>query len=119
MPGFGYERCHCLYGGRRPDALASRVIVQSSLMRSVLVVTTSVLALLATVFFIAWSATDFARGLSNAKPPPATMLPPTFVGSNACGDCHHEELKRWIGSHHPLSFQTAGAARGPCHFSGG
>jgi len=20
---------------------------------------------------------------------------PTFAGSNACGDCHHEELKRW------------------------
>jgi hypothetical protein len=35
------------------------------------------------------------------------MPPPTFVGSRACGDCHHEELKRWIGSHHQLAMQPA------------
>jgi tetratricopeptide (TPR) repeat protein len=83
------------------------VTLQSSLIRWILVVITSAVALAAAVFFIAGSVIDSPRELSNAKPPPVMMPPPTFVGSKACGDCHHEELKRWIGSHHQLAMQPA------------
>jgi tetratricopeptide (TPR) repeat protein len=51
--------------------------------------------------------TGSPRGLSDPKPPPTVMPPPTFVGSNACGDCHHQELKGWLGSHHQLAMQPA------------
>lgn len=85
-----------------------------------LVVTIGAVALVAAGGFIARSVrlTDATRELSNANPPPATMPPPTYVGSNACGDCHHDELKRWIGSHHQLAMQLATAASVLGNFSG-
>ena len=94
--------------------------LQPSVIRRVLVVTTSAAALAAALLFIARLVrlTDGPRELSNAKPPPATMPPPTFVGSKACGDCHHEELKRWIGSHHQLAMQPATDASVLGNFSG-
>jgi cytochrome c553 len=50
----------------------------------------------------------FARPVTNSSHELSdTKLPPRFAGSNACGDCHHEELKRWIGSHHQLAMQPA------------
>jgi len=56
--------------------------LQPSVIRRVLVVTTSAAALAAALLFIARLVrlTDGPRELSNAKPPPATMPPPTFVG---------------------------------------
>jgi Flp pilus assembly protein TadD len=46
------------------------------------------------------------------------MPPPTFVGSKACGGCHQQELKRWIGSHHQLAMQPATDASVLGDFSG-
>ena len=85
-----------------------------------LIVTTGAVVLVAAVGLIARSVrrTDSPRELSNANRPLATMLPPTFVGSNACGDCHHAELKRWIGSHHQLAMQPATDASVLGNFSG-
>jgi Tfp pilus assembly protein PilF len=79
--------------------------------------TSSALAMAAAVFLIARSVIDYPSGLS-ANPPPAVMPPPTFVGSKACGDCHHEELKRWIGSHHQLAMQPAADGSVLGNFSG-
>ncbi|MFA0231851.1 hypothetical protein AB4491_23130, partial [Vibrio sp. 10N.261.45.A7] len=28
---------------------------------------------------------------------------PTYVGSEACVDCHSEEVKAWQGSHHDMA----------------
>ena len=37
-------------------------------------------------------------------------LPPaTYVGKEACADCHSEELTAWRGSHHDLAMQHANA----------
>jgi tetratricopeptide (TPR) repeat protein len=38
---------------------------------------------------------------------PVAAPPPSFVGANTCGDCHHDELNRWKGSHHQLAMQPA------------
>lgn len=38
---------------------------------------------------------------------PHLMPAPTFVGANACGQCHNDELKLWTGSHHQLAMQPA------------
>src|ERR1700733_2595032 len=107
MSGFGCERRRFLYGGRRPDPLSAHVTLHFSLVRQVLVVTASAITVAAMVFLFARSATGFPRERSNAKASSAVMLPPTFVGSNACGDCHHEELKGWLRSHHQLAMQPA------------
>jgi predicted CXXCH cytochrome family protein len=32
-----------------------------------------------------------------------------YVGANACGDCHAEQLEQWSGSHHELAMQPAEA----------
>ena len=58
-------------------------------------------------FLFARPVTGSPLGLLSAKPSRTVMPPPTFVGSNACGDCHHEELKGWRGSHHQLAMQPA------------
>ena len=42
---------------------------------------------------------------SHAQP----VVPPTFVGSAACGECHHSEMAAWRGSHHDLAMQEATA----------
>src|SRR3984885_14345238 len=76
------------------------------------------MAVAAMVFLFARSVTGSRREPSNPKPPSAVMLPPTFVGSNACGDCHHEELKRWLGSHHQLAMQPATDASVLGNFNG-
>ncbi len=85
-----------------------------------LTVTIGAVAVVAAMGLIARSVrrTDFTRELSNANPPPAAIPPPTFVGSNACGDCHQAELKRWIGSHHQLAMQPATEASVLGDFSG-
>ncbi|BBO67585.1 hypothetical protein DSCA_15150 [Desulfosarcina alkanivorans] len=33
--------------------------------------------------------------------------PPTFVGSDACRDCHRGEYDKWMGSHHQLAMAVA------------
>ena len=40
-------------------------------------------------------------------PASAAMLVATYVGVDACADCHPEETQRWRGSHHDLAMQEA------------
>jgi tetratricopeptide (TPR) repeat protein len=42
-----------------------------------------------------------------ALPLRSATASPTFVGANACGTCHKDELKRWTGSHHQHAMQPA------------
>lgn len=35
---------------------------------------------------------------------PVAMAAPTYVGSEACIDCHQDEAKAWKGSHHDLAW---------------
>jgi Flp pilus assembly protein TadD len=51
---------------------------------------------------------------STATPPDAahpaaaeSAVAATFVGSNACADCHREEFTRWQGSQHAVAMQVA------------
>ena len=40
---------------------------------------------------------------------PENSGPATFVGSSSCQSCHEAEYRDWIGSHHELAMQIAGA----------
>jgi predicted CXXCH cytochrome family protein len=46
------------------------------------------------------------------EPPSAAQPPPRahYVGATACRQCHEPEFKTWMGSHHELAMQAAGAA---------
>jgi len=39
----------------------------------------------------------------------AADQPATFVGAQACGDCHTAQFDAWKGSHHALAMQPATA----------
>jgi tetratricopeptide (TPR) repeat protein len=49
----------------------------------------------------------------------AASGPATYVGSNACRDCHVAEYQDWRGSHHQLAMQAASAASVLGDFGGG
>ena len=38
---------------------------------------------------------------------PITSVGSKYVGTNACIDCHKEEVDKWLGSHHDLAMQIA------------
>ena len=42
----------------------------------------------------------------------------TFVGAQACGDCHTAQFDAWKGSHHALAMQPATATTVLGDFSG-
>ena len=43
-----------------------------------------------------------------AAPVPAQNVEPSYVGSEACKECHSEEWERWAGSHHALAWTWPG-----------
>ncbi len=48
---------------------------------------------------------------ADRDPSPAAMAeetgPPSWVGSEKCGECHAPEYDLWLGSHHDLAMQVA------------
>jgi len=59
---------------------------------------------------------------ANAAPPATTQAPggaePTYVGREACAQCHEREMKRFAGSRHDLAMQPANASTVLGDFSG-
>ncbi|MEE4193397.1 MAG: tetratricopeptide repeat protein [Halieaceae bacterium] len=49
-------------------------------------------------------------GLPVLAADPAYLANPDYVGAQACGDCHSEQLEAWRGSHHDLAMQVASEA---------
>src|SRR5690606_12776575 len=41
---------------------------------------------------------------------PARANIPDYVGAESCAECHADEYRAWLGSHHDLAMQEAGPA---------
>ncbi len=72
------------------------------------------LSVLATGCAPSWTAAEGTTPVSL----PAAGAPASFVGRQACGECHPRELELWQGSHHDLAMQAASEATVLGDFSG-
>ena len=59
-------------------------------------------------FFSALSLLSLAAACDTLPPTPAQPAPLSFVGSQACRECHAPQFELWQGSHHALAMQEAG-----------
>jgi len=77
--------------------------------RVILVAGVALLVLVALV--VAWQRGLFGSAPSQqaASPPAAVVpqVPPSYVGSAACNECHAGEYERWRGSQHAVAMQVA------------
>ena len=61
---------------------------------------------LLSAFFVLSACSETAND-NTPEPTPAALPAATYVGREACVDCHAEESKAWLGSHHDLAMQQA------------
>jgi len=71
----------------------------------------AVAVVVALALLAAWQFGVFGGSKAPGKAPPVVPaiaeVPPGYVGSAACRDCHAQEYQRWQGSQHAVAMQVA------------
>src|SRR5277367_2396030 len=91
---------------KRPERLpAATPITKASFPRrslfGAIAIAVLLVGIVATVRWVSRKSSSDNMTAGSSSPPA------TFVGTHACGECHHQELAAWTSSHHQLAMEAA------------